>query len=121
MLTQWLLGCHTGETPCKLGANCGTAPQMSAQDFENNLEEVLHPGKMWMDSRLESRPWEVSNLTLQKKKRALLRGSGAEMRTDVFRAFPVSFHSPWAIENLLVCEHFQKSLLARVCFVSNVP
>lgn len=81
----------------------------------------MHPGKMWMDSRLESRPWEVSNLTLQKKKRALLRGSGAEMRTKVFRAFPVSFHSPWAIENLLVCEHFQKSLLARVCFVSNAP
>lgn len=45
MLAQWLLGCHTGETPCKLGANCGIAPQMSAQDFENNLEEVHAPRK----------------------------------------------------------------------------
>lgn len=57
-----------------------------------------------MDSRLEARPWDVSSLTLQKKG-ALLSEPQAEMKTKVFRAFPVGCDSPWAIENLLVCEH----------------
>lgn len=121
MLVQWLLDCHTGETPLETRRKLWNRSPDECPGCWKPLEGGLCiQERPRSGSSLEPRPSGVSSLTLQRTKGQFFFSGLDETETEVFRAFSCRLWPTLATQNLLVCEHSGRSLLARGCLVSGV-